>query len=142
VVAKLRERLGVRKQAAQKFNGEIFNLRKLNELGVKKKYQIDIRKRFAALENLNGDKNVNRAWKYIKENIKTSDKESLVPHEWKQHKPWFDKECVDFLGQRKQAKMQWIEDPSRSNVDNVNNVRRKASRHFRNKMKAYLKAKI
>ena len=38
--------------------------------------------------------------------------------------------------------MQWIQDPSRSNVDNLNNVRCKASRHFRNKKKAYLKAKI
>jgi len=38
--------------------------------------------------------------------------------------------------------MQWIQDPSRSNVDNLNNVRHKASRHFRNKKKAYLKAKI
>ena len=38
--------------------------------------------------------------------------------------------------------MQWIRDPSRSNVDNLNNVRRNASGHFRNKKKAYLKAKI
>ena len=38
--------------------------------------------------------------------------------------------------------MQWIQDPNQSNVDNLNNVRRDASRHFRNKMKAYLKAKI
>jgi len=38
--------------------------------------------------------------------------------------------------------MQRIQDPSRSNVDNLNNVRRDASRHFRNKEKAYLKAKI
>jgi len=38
--------------------------------------------------------------------------------------------------------MQWIQDPSRSNVDNLNNGRRNASRHFRNKKKAYLKAKI
>ena len=38
--------------------------------------------------------------------------------------------------------MQWIQDPSRSNVDNLNNVRRDTSRHFRNKKKAYLKAKI
>ena len=38
--------------------------------------------------------------------------------------------------------MQWIEDPSRSNEDNLNNVRRDASRHFRNKQKAYLIAKI
>jgi len=51
-------------------------------------------------------------------------------------KPWFDKECLDFLDQRKQAKMQWTQDPSRSNVDNLNNVRRDASRHFRKKQKA------
>jgi len=50
VVAKLRERLAVCKQAAQNFDGEIFNLRKLNELGVKEKYQIEIRNRFSALE--------------------------------------------------------------------------------------------
>ena len=62
--------------------------------------------------------------------------------EWKQHKPWFGKECLDFLDRRKLAKMQWIQDPSRSNVDNLNNVRRDASRHFRNKKKAYRKAKI
>ena len=45
------------------------------------------------LENLSGDENVNKAWENIKENIKTSAKESLGLHEWKQHKPWFDKEC-------------------------------------------------
>jgi len=38
--------------------------------------------------------------------------------------------------------MQWIQDPSQSNVDNLNNVRRDTSRHFGNKEKAYLKAKI
>jgi len=108
VVAKLRERLAVCKQAAKKFDGERFNLRKLNELGVKEKNQIEIRNRFAALENLNGDENVNRARENIKENIKTSANDSLGLHEWKQHKPWFDKECVDFLDQKKQAKMQWI----------------------------------
>ena len=38
--------------------------------------------------------------------------------------------------------MQWVQDPSQRNVDNLSNVRREASRHFRNKKKAYLKAKI
>ena len=38
--------------------------------------------------------------------------------------------------------MQWIQDPSQSNVDNLNNIRRDASRHFRNKKKAYLKVKV
>jgi len=46
------------------------------------------------------------------------------------------------LDQRKRAKMQWIQDPSQSNVDILNNVRRAVSRHFRNKKKAYLRAKI
>ena len=63
-------------------------------------------------------------------------------HEMKQHKPWFDEECLGILDQRKQAKMQWIQDSSQSNVDNLNNVRRDASRHFRNKKKAHLKGKI
>jgi len=38
--------------------------------------------------------------------------------------------------------MQWIQGPSLSNVDNLNNVRREVSTHFRNKKKAYLRAKI
>ena len=141
MVAKLRERLAVHKQAAQKFEGKRFNLRKLQEPEVKEKYQIEITNRFAALENLNVEKDVNRVCENIKENIKTSAKESLGLHEWKQHKPWFDKECVDFLDQKKQAKMQWIRDPSQSNVDNLN-IRRDASRHFRNKKKEYLEVKI
>jgi hypothetical protein len=48
VVAKVRERLAVSKQDTQKFDGERFNLRKLKELEVKKKYQIEITNRFAA----------------------------------------------------------------------------------------------
>jgi hypothetical protein len=58
------------------------------------------------------------------------------------HKACFDGECLGFLDQRKQAKMQWINDLSQSNIDNLNNIRRDVSRHFRNKMKAYLKTKI
>jgi len=46
------------------------------------------------------------------------------------------------LDQRKQAKTQWLRDPSQSNVDNLNNVRREASRHRRNKKKAYVEGKI
>ena len=141
VIAKVRERLAVGKQAAQRIDRQRFNLRKLNELKVMKQYQIEITNRFAALENLIDDEDVNRTWENIKENIKTSAKESLGLHELKQHKPWFDEECLGFLDQRKRAKM-WVQDPSQSNVDNLNYVRRDISRHFRNKKKAYLRAKI
>ena len=56
--AKLRERLAVRKQAAQNFKGERFNLGKLKELEVKEKYQNEITTSFAALENLNVEEDV------------------------------------------------------------------------------------
>ena len=142
VIAKVRERLAVSKQPAQKLDGERSNLRKLKDLEVKKQYQIEITNRFAALGNISDDGDINRAWENIKYNIKTSAKESLGLHELKQHKPWFDEECLHFLDERKQAKLQWVQDPIQRNVDNLNNVRREASRHFRNKNKAHLKAKI
>jgi hypothetical protein len=44
-------------------------------------------------------------WDNIKENIKTSAKDSLGLYELKQHQPWFDEECLGFLKQMKQAKM-------------------------------------
>jgi hypothetical protein len=74
--------------------------------------------------------------KVERENIQTSAKESLGLHEFKQNKPWFDEECLGFLDQRKRTKMQWIQDPKQSNVDNLKNVRREVSRQFRDKKKA------
>jgi hypothetical protein len=38
--------------------------------------------------------------------------------------------------------LQWVQDPSESNVAILNNARREARRHIRNKKKEYLKAKI
>jgi len=66
------------------------------------------------------------------ENIKIAE-ESLSQYELKQHKPCFDEECLGFLDQRKQAKMQWLQDPNQCSVDNLRNVRCEASRHFRKK---------
>jgi len=85
---------------------ERFNLRKLSELEVRKQYQIKIINTFAALENLNDSKDIKRTWKNIKENAKTAPKDSLGLYELKKHKPWFDEECLGFLDQRKQAKIQ------------------------------------
>jgi len=45
----------------------------------------------------------------------------------KQHKQWFGEECLGFLDQRKQVKMQLVQNPSQSNVDNPNKVKREAS---------------
>jgi len=93
VVAKVRDRLAASKKAAQKFYIERFNLRKLSELKVSKEYQIKVSYRFVALDNLNESEDINSAWENIKENVKSSAKESLGPHDLKQHKSWFGEEC-------------------------------------------------
>jgi hypothetical protein len=118
------------------------NLRKLNELEIRKQYQIEITNKFAALENLNDGDGINRAWENSKANFKTSATESLGPYKLMQHKPWFYEESLHFLDQRKQAKMQCVQDPSHSNVENLKNVTRVASWNFRNTQKAYLRAKM
>ena len=70
------------------------NLRKLNELEVRKQYQIKISDSLAALENFSDSDDINRAWENIKENVKTLAKESLGLYKLKQHKPLFDEECL------------------------------------------------
>jgi hypothetical protein len=56
---------------------ERLNLRKLDELEVRKKFQNKVSKSVASLEKLNDSQDINRAWKNIKENIKISTKENL-----------------------------------------------------------------
>jgi hypothetical protein len=49
-----------------------------------------------------------------------------------------DEGCSKLLDQREQVKLQWLQDPSEINEDNLNNIRRETSRHFRNKKREYL----
>jgi len=65
MVANVRERLAVAKQEVLKFDAGRFNLRKLNELEVRKQFQIRILTRFTALENLSDIEDISRAWKNI-----------------------------------------------------------------------------
>jgi hypothetical protein len=75
---------------------ERFNLRKVGELEVRKRYHIQISHMFAALEKLHVSDGINRAWENIKGNIKISAIESLGLHELKHHKLWFDEKCLRF----------------------------------------------
>jgi len=61
VVAKVREILAVSEPAAQKFDVERFDLRKLSKLEVSKQYKIKSSENSAALENLNDSEDRNRA---------------------------------------------------------------------------------
>jgi hypothetical protein len=44
---------------------ERFNLKKLGKVEGKEQYRVEISNRFAALENLNDDVDINRAWENI-----------------------------------------------------------------------------
>jgi hypothetical protein len=52
VIVEVRERLLVKKQAAQKTDVERFNLVKFNSMEVRKQYQIEVSNMFAAMENV------------------------------------------------------------------------------------------
>jgi hypothetical protein len=86
---------------------ERFNL-KLNEVEGKEQFHVEISNRFAALEDLDAEVEINSAWETIRENIKISAKESLGYFELKKHKLWFDKGCSKLLDQRKHAILQWL----------------------------------
>jgi hypothetical protein len=95
VVAKVRERLAVNKQRSQRFDMERFNLKKLNDVGGKEQFRVEVSNRFAALEDLDTEVEINNAWETIRENIKISAKECLGYFELKKHKPWFDELCSE-----------------------------------------------
>jgi hypothetical protein len=103
VVAKVRDRLAVSKRTAHRIHMERFNLKKLNEVEGKEQYRVEISYRFAALENLDTEVDINNR-ENNRENIKVSAKESLGYYELKKHKPWFDEECSKLIDQRKQAR--------------------------------------
>jgi hypothetical protein len=85
---------------------ERINLGKLNEVEDKEQYLVEVENRFAALEDLDAEMEINSAWEMIRENITISAKESLGYCELKKHKPLFDETCSKLVDQRKQDKLQ------------------------------------
>jgi hypothetical protein len=53
---------------------ERFNLKKLNEVEGKKKCRVEVSNRFAALEDLDAEVEINTIWETITENIKYQQK--------------------------------------------------------------------
>jgi hypothetical protein len=91
-VAKLRKRISVSKRARQNFDLERFDLKKLNDIEFKEKYEVEISNRYAALEILDEILDIKNAWENIREHLKTSAKDNPGYHRLKHNKPWFDNE--------------------------------------------------
>jgi hypothetical protein len=119
VVAKVRERLVLNNQRSQRFHMKRFSLKKLNEVEGKEQYRVEVSNSFVALKDLDAEVEINSPWETIRENIKISAKESLGYFELKKHKPWFDEGCSKLVDERKQAKLQWLQNPSEINGDNL-----------------------
>jgi hypothetical protein len=81
-------------------------------------------------------------WDNMSENINISAERSLGYWESKHHKPWFDEECSKLVDRRRKAKLQWLQNPTEVTEDYHSNVRREASRLFRQEKREYLKEKI
>jgi hypothetical protein len=75
-----------------------------------------------------------QAWESIRDNIKTSVKENLGYHRLKHNKPWHHDDCSKLIDQWKQAKLQWLQNPSQINGDNLQNLRCVISRTFKDKV--------
>jgi hypothetical protein len=99
---------------------ERFDLEKLNEVGGKDKFCVEVSSRFASFEDLDAEVEINIAWEMIGENIRISAKESLVYYELKNHKPRFNKGCLKLVDKRKQAKLLRLQDPVEINGENLN----------------------
>jgi hypothetical protein len=76
VIAKVRERLALNKQRSHRFHMERSNLKKLNKVDVKEQYCV-VSNKFAALEDLDTEVDINSAWKMIRENINILGKERI-----------------------------------------------------------------
>jgi phosphomevalonate kinase len=72
---------------------ERFKLKKLSKVEVKEWYRVEISNRFEALENLDTEEDLNKAWETIRENINISATESLGYYEPKKNKSWLDEGC-------------------------------------------------
>jgi hypothetical protein len=97
VVAEVRERLAVSNRAARKIDTGKLNVKKLNEGDVKEQYQVTIRNKFAALENLVDNGDIHRAWDSIGQDVSISPQERLGYCESKRRKPWFDEEYSELV---------------------------------------------
>jgi hypothetical protein len=89
------------------------------EVEGKEQYRVEVSERFAALEHLNAQLDINGFWETIGENIKISAKGSIGYYELKKHKSRFAEGCSKLLDQIKQANLQWLQNPCEINRDNA-----------------------
>jgi hypothetical protein len=110
-VAKFRERLSINKQRPHNSIWEMFNLKLLNKVEGKDKSHLEVSNMFAAYDDLDAEVEINSVWETIRENIKISG-EKIIYRIKNGRNIGFHRGCSKLLDQRKQAKLQWLQNPS------------------------------
>jgi hypothetical protein len=77
-VANVRERLAVNKQRSHRLHMERLNHKMLNKVEGKEQFRVEISNRFAALEDLDAEVEINSTWEMIRENKNFSQRESRL----------------------------------------------------------------
>lgn len=91
------------------------------------------------MDNLHDSEDIFRPWENNEEDIQVSSNNSLVCINAESINCNFMKNVHNFRESR--LKVQWLQDPNKSNVINLNTVRREAGKYV-GKNKEYLKIKI
>ena len=91
------------------------------------------------MDNLHDSEDIIRSWENNEEDIQVSSNDSLVCMNADSINCGLMKNVHNFRGSR--LKVQWLQDPNKSNVNNLNTVRGEDGKHVGEK-REYLKAKI
>jgi hypothetical protein len=85
----------VNKQRSHRFKVERFDLKTLKEVEVQQ-FRFKVSNRFAALEDLDTEVEINSPWEPIRKNIKISAQESLSYFKLKKHKLYSTKDAQNY----------------------------------------------
>ena len=151
VITKVREKLCIASRESKGSKQRKFEVKLLDNPGIKADYQLEISNRFEILtdssdneDDISNNKeiDVNKMWEAIRDTVKSAAKERVGEKKRQKNKPWFDDECLKLHDERKQARQRWLGNKNEANTNNYKNAKRNATRGFRNKKREYLTQKI
>ena len=151
VITKVREKLCIASRESKGSKQRKFEVKLLDNPGVKADYQLEISNRFEILtdssdneDDISNNKeiDVNKMWEAIRDTVKGAAKEHVGEMKRQKNKPWFDDECLKLHEERKQARQRWLGNKNEANTNNYSNAKRNATRGFRNKKREYITQKI
>jgi hypothetical protein len=92
-----------------------------------------------AFRNIDPQIDIEIAWETTRNNIKISAQNIRGYFEVRKHKPGINEGHSKLLDQSKYTKVQWLQELSKKNGNDRNNIRREANRHFKKKISVFFR---